>query len=84
VEGRVRRQVWRLLRERYRQRLVERVGTIMPEQAVAHATSLLARLAHEQAALAVWARAELERILRDLPTEAAEEPGPAELETRGE
>ncbi len=84
VEGRVRRQVWRLLRERYRQRLVERVGTIMPEQAVAHAASLLARLAHEQAALAVWARAELERILRDLPTEVAEEPGPAELEPRGE
>jgi AcrR family transcriptional regulator len=69
-----RRVVWRVLRERYRQKLLERVGAIMPERAILDMAGLLARLAGEQAALVEWTREELRRVLHDVSAVEPDDP----------
>ncbi|MDW8058906.1 MAG: hypothetical protein RMK01_02395 [Thermomicrobium sp.] len=66
-------RVWRVLRERYRARLVERFGVITVEDAELSSGALLLRLASEQAALVGWAREEIGRIVRELAGVEAEE-----------
>jgi len=68
-----RREVWRLLRERYRQKLVAIVGTVPAERAHQSLSDLLLRLATEQARLVSWTRQELEQIVSLLRSDAQAE-----------
>ncbi len=57
------RRLWQMLRERYRAKLVEIIGTVSPERAVQEGAQLLLRFAETQAALGAWCDAELRRLL---------------------